>query len=101
MIRKLPSSPIRWWPTGRLVLAGIFAGLLALLAPDLNAVAAPGSSSLPALGDSASEEFSVSAERQLGDRIMREARRDPDLVDDPLLLEYLMSLWEPLVGAAR
>jgi predicted Zn-dependent protease len=82
---------------------GVALALLLMLSagPNLSAVQAQGPSALPALGDSASEEFSVSAERQLGDRIMRSARRDPDLVDDPLLLEYLQSLWEPLVRAAR
>ena len=32
---------------------------------------------------------------------MREIRRDPDYLDDPLLLEYVQSLWQPLVAAAR
>ncbi len=56
---------------------------------------------LPALGDSASESLPVGTERKLGDQIMREIRRDPDYLDDPLLLEYLQSLWQPLVAAAR
>ncbi|MBC7715752.1 MAG: M48 family metalloprotease [Pseudorhodobacter sp.] len=32
---------------------------------------------------------------------MREIRRDPDYIDDPLLLEYLQSIWQPLLAAAR
>ncbi len=56
---------------------------------------------LPALGESASEDLSVSEERQLGLEIMREARRDPALLDDPVLLAYVQSLWQPLVQAAR
>ncbi|MBI5256954.1 MAG: M48 family metalloprotease [Burkholderiales bacterium] len=56
---------------------------------------------LPALGESASDEFNPSAEKRLGDQIMREIRRDPDYLDDPVLLEYLQSLWQPLVAAAR
>ncbi|HVO05222.1 MAG TPA: M48 family metalloprotease [Burkholderiaceae bacterium] len=56
---------------------------------------------LPSLGESASDEVSVSAERRLGEQIMREARRDPDYLDDPVLLEYLQSVWNPLVHAAR
>ena len=32
---------------------------------------------------------------------MREIRRDPDYIDDPQLLDYLQSLWQPLVQAAR
>ncbi|MEO5883587.1 MAG: M48 family metalloprotease [Caldimonas sp.] len=56
---------------------------------------------LPALGDSDSADFSVGAERKIGDEIMREIRVDPDYLDDPLLLEYLQSVWEPLVAAGR
>jgi len=57
--------------------------------------------SLPALGDPEAEDFSVGTERKLGDQIMREIRRDPDYVDDPVLLEYLQSVWQPLVAEAR
>jgi predicted Zn-dependent protease len=61
----------------------------------------PVQQSLPALGDSDSAEFTVGAERKLGDEIMREIRTDPDYVDDPLLLEYLHTIWDPLVAASR
>ena len=56
---------------------------------------------LPALGDSDYADFSVGAERKIGDEIMREIRPDPDYIDDPLLQEYLQSVWEPLVAAGR
>lgn len=56
---------------------------------------------LPALGESASDDLSVSAERRLGEQIMREGRRDPQYLDDPVLLEYLQQLWAPLVEAAQ
>lgn len=56
---------------------------------------------LPALGDSDSADFTVANERKLGDEIMREIRIDPDYIDDPVLLEYLESVWEPLVARAR
>jgi predicted Zn-dependent protease len=56
---------------------------------------------LPALGDSVSEAFDILAERRLGDRIMREVRRDPAYLDDPALQEYLESLFTPLLAAAR
>lgn len=56
---------------------------------------------LPSLGDSASEDFSVANERRLGERIMRDIRRDPDYLDDPLLLDYLQQLWSRLIDAAR
>ncbi|MFM8900056.1 MAG: M48 family metalloprotease [Burkholderiales bacterium] len=56
---------------------------------------------LPSLGDTASDDFGVSPERKLGEQIMREIRRDPDYLDDPLLLAYVQSLWAPLVKQAR
>ena len=56
---------------------------------------------LPALGESASDDLSVGAERRLGEQIMREGRRDPQYLDDPVLLDYLQQLWNPLVAAAR
>jgi len=68
---------------------------LALLTPSRAQV------NLPALGDSVSEQVSVGAERRLGEQVMREIRRDPDYLDDPVLLEYVQSIWRPLVAAAR
>ena len=56
---------------------------------------------LPALGESASQDLSVGDERRLGEQLMREARRDPDFLDDPVLLAYVQSVWQPLVAAAR
>ena len=56
---------------------------------------------LPSLGESASEDLSVGAERRLGEQIMREARRDPEFLDDPVLQDYLQALFSPLVAAAR
>ncbi len=56
---------------------------------------------LPALGESASDEFNLSVEKRLGEQIMRDIRRDPDYVEDPVALDYLQSIWQPLVAAAR
>jgi len=56
---------------------------------------------LPALGESASDDFNLSQEKRVGEQIMREIRRDPDYIDDPQLLDYLQALWQPLVQAAR
>ncbi len=56
---------------------------------------------LPALGEGASEDLSISAERRIGEEVMREGRRDPAYLDDPVLLAYLNSLWRPLVETAR
>jgi predicted Zn-dependent protease len=63
--------------------------------------AQPTSVRLPSLGESASQDLPVGTERRLGEQIMREARRDPEYLDDPVLLAYLQSVWEPLVKAAR
>lgn len=79
--------------------------LAVALAAGLVFVSAPAGSAapnqLPALGDTAGDDFSISTERKLGDQIMREIRRDPDFSDDPVLLEYLHSVFQPLVAAAR
>ena len=56
---------------------------------------------LPALGETAAEDFSAGTERRLGEQIMGEVVRDPDYLDDPVLVEYLLSLWQPLVDVAR
>jgi len=89
-------------PALRDLLRRLVAGTCAL-ALSLSAVLQPAvaQNNLPALGDSDSADFSVGAERKIGDEIMREIRVDPDYMDDPLLLEYLQSVWEPLVAAAR
>ena len=82
----------------RLLLAAALA--CALPAPPLAAQTAS-AVRLPSLGDASSEDFTVGTERRLGDQIMAEIRRDPAYLDDPLLLDYLQSLWAPLVAAAR
>jgi predicted Zn-dependent protease len=82
----------------RLVVAACAASLLAMPAASPPVLA---QNRLPALGDSVSEDFGIGAERKLGDSVMREIRRDPDYIDDPILLEYLQSLFQPLVAAAR
>ena len=85
----------------RLLLAAALAS--ALPAAPAWAQTAPSASAirLPALGDAAGEDFTVGTERRLGEQIMAELRRDPDYLDDPLLLDYVQSLWQPLLAAAR
>ncbi len=56
-------------------------------------------SNLPSLGDG--QGMTLSAERRMGDSIARGIYRDPDYLDDPVLVDYLQSLWRPLLGAAR
>ena len=60
------------------------------------ALAGPG---LPSLGDGAG--MTVADERRLGDRIAAQIYRDPDYLDDPVLMDYLQSIWQPLIAAAR
>ena len=55
--------------------------------------------SLPSLGDSS--ELSAAAERRIGERIAASIYRDPDYIDDPVLTDYLQSIWQPLMSAAR
>lgn len=54
---------------------------------------------LPTLGSGG--EMNSSAERRLGERIAREIYRDPDYIDDPLLVDYVQGIWQPLLAAAR
>ena len=93
-VNPCPISPWR-----RRLAAGLAAVTLfsAVLTPAL----AQAQVRLPALGESASDDLSISQERRIGDQIMREGRRDPAYLDDPVLLEYLQQLWLPLVEAAR
>lgn len=42
-----------------------------------------------------------SAERRLGDKIVRELYRDPDYIDDAVLVEYVQDIWQPLLASAR
>ncbi len=60
--------------------------------------ALPQRNALPSLGEG--EAISLAAERQLGDRIIRELYRDPDFLEDAVLDEYIARLWTPLVNAA-
>ncbi len=91
---------------GRCLGAGLLAASIALLghAPPAPAqtdggAAADQRGALPNLGDG--QDMTLSAERRLGDRIARDIYRDPDYLDDPVLVDYLQSIWLPLLGAAR
>lgn len=54
---------------------------------------------LPSLGDGT--EMTPAAERHLGDRVARELFRDPDYIDDPILLDYAQTIWARLMATAR
>lgn len=95
----MPRTPLCW----------LLAAALATAAPTTTPwaqttavpAAVPTAVRLPALGDVASEGLSVGAERRLGEQIMAALRRDPDYLDDALLLDYVQSLWAPLLAQAR
>jgi predicted Zn-dependent protease len=75
-----------------MVLAGWCVPLRAPLAQSV-------SRGVPALGDG--HDMTLGAERQIGDRIVRELYRDPDYLDDAVLSEYLDGIWQALLQAAR
>ncbi|HZY17138.1 MAG TPA: M48 family metalloprotease [Ramlibacter sp.] len=60
---------------------------------------APAVAQLPTLGDGS--EMTSAAERRLGEKIARELYRDLDYIDDPVLVEYVQGIWQPLLDAAR
>ncbi len=55
---------------------------------------------LPNLGDGSGGALTPAAERRLGERVMREVRRDPDYLDDWLARDYLNSIAAKLSAAA-
>lgn len=77
------------------------AWIAALLIAIGMAVALPAAAQtiLPTLGDTS--DLTTSAERRLGDRIIRELYRDPDYVDDPVVIDYVKGIWQPLLAAAK
>ena len=85
-----------------LVVASTSCGNLALaqpLPPIASSRPGAGSGSLPSLGDNS--ELASAAERRIGDRIAASVYRDPDYIDDPVLADYLQTIWQPLMAAAR
>jgi predicted Zn-dependent protease len=86
---------------GRLALAMLAWAASANLSLAQAPVGAPGATtgSLPSLGETS--ELAAAAERRIGDRIAASIYRDPDYIDDPVLTDYLQSIWLPLVAAAR
>ena len=53
---------------------------------------------LPNIGDG--NGMSVQQERRLGESVMRQLVTDADYMDDPVLQDYLQSIWQPLREAA-
>ena len=60
---------------------------------------APAQAQLPSLGDG--NDMGTAAERRLGERIARELYRDPDFIEDAVLEDYVQSIWQPLIAAAK
>ncbi|MGF6603436.1 putative Zn-dependent protease [Paraburkholderia sp. GAS448] len=73
--------------------AGTVGANASLRAPVLN-------QQLPDLGDGSGGTLTPQAERKLGERVMREVRRDPDYLDDWLIRDYLNSIAAKLSAAA-
>ncbi len=57
--------------------------------------------STPLLGVGEDGDLSLGAERRMGDAIAKQIYRDPDYLDDPLLNEYIDSIWQSLLKTAR
>jgi beta-barrel assembly-enhancing protease len=74
---------------------------LGAAAADMSLPPSNSSTALPSLGDAAAQTLSPMAERRLGDRIMRSILPDPDVIDDPLILEYVNQSWQALLTSAR
>ena len=88
------------WLSGLMIKASYASILVVFLTiASSNTYAQSPNSSLPNLGDNS--ELTSSAERRMGERIAREIYRDPDYIDDPILLEYVNAIWQPLLAAAR
>ena len=90
----MESTMIRGRSARAALRVAVVAGLLALAWQPM-----PAPAQLPSLGDHT--DLSVSQERRIGERIVRELYRDPDYIDDPALADYIQSLWQPLLAAAR
>lgn len=78
---------------------GVLGVCAALLLPVAPAQAQINNSRLPNLGDGADVPLGV--ERRLGESIAREIYRDPDYLDDPVLGDYVQSIWQTLLASAR
>src|SRR6185295_4425423 len=60
---------------------------------------APVRAQLPTLGSGG--ELSIGAERKMGEQVARELYRDPDYIEDPILDEYVLGIWNRLLATAR
>jgi predicted Zn-dependent protease len=65
----------------------------------LSVAVAPVRAQLPQLGGNG--DLSTSAERRIGEQIARQLYRDPDYIDDPVIVEYVQGIWQRLLDSAR
>jgi predicted Zn-dependent protease len=47
------------------------------------------------------QDMSIGTEKALGQRMAREIYRDPDYIDDPVIMAYVQRIWQPLLAAAQ
>src|SRR5690606_39178350 len=90
------SYSIIWSPILKRCLAGALC--LSLAAPWAPAVAQP--VGLPSMGAASSADLSPALERQLGEAIMAQGRRDPTYINDPELSQYLTTMGRKLAAYA-
>lgn len=76
----------------------VFGLIVALCMPTGSAWAQP--MGLPNMGAASAAELSPMLERQLGEAIMAQGRRDPTFIDDPELTQYLTAMGYKLAGHA-
>jgi predicted Zn-dependent protease len=88
MIRSLLSVRLARW------LAASLAVWLAVMPP----AALAQIENLPKLGDAAGDDLSPAAERQLGESVMRQLRRDAAYLDDAEIADYLNGFAAPLLN---
>lgn len=93
----------RWHHRGmlfrRFALRAVSLMLVSALAIGPVPLGAQSSAALPGLGDGTT--LSPAAERRMGDSIVRQLYRDPDYLPDWILMDYVQSVWQPLLQAAR
>ena len=83
----------------RVAISLVLAASMSVAQPQTAVPRTVSNASLPALGDNA--DLTTAAERRIGDRIAASIYRDPDFVDDPVLVDYVQSIWQPLKHAAQ
>lgn len=99
--KRTPAHAQAWHAVAMALLVAWPLGLSAASTSDLGLPPSSSSLALPSLGDAAAQTLSPMAERRLGDRIMRSILPDPDVIDDPLILEYVNQSWQALLASAR